>query len=244
MGKKNAIPTAQPETEPLPQAIEANVFTPPKLVTSNPPEAEPPAPPIAKPGVDFMNQFRSTKSAEMPGVVTPLAALKIIKPGDAEDFFRVHSDEENCWTCELCFVSVPVKGTARPMLHLITEEIAMEHLSPKLIKRQRLALATKPHDVFFFCIVPSQNLDNAWNATALKALELAKSRWVQVFSRRDEGLEEYGHKFAQNEDAFPAPKWSPRTVHEYLEVTFRGASITTSSHPGLLRLIGAKQDLT
>ncbi len=69
--QKNAIPTAQPETEPLPQAIQANVFTP-ELVTSSPLEAWPPAPPIAKPGVDFMNQFRSTKSAEMPGVVTPL----------------------------------------------------------------------------------------------------------------------------------------------------------------------------
>jgi hypothetical protein len=243
MGKKKAIPTAQPETEPLPQAMEANVFTP-KLVTSNPPEAGPPAPPIAKPGVDFMNQFRSTKSAEMPGVVTPLAALRIMKASETQDFVRVHPDEENCWTCELCFVSVPIKGTARPMLHLITEEIAMEHLSPKLIKRQRLALATKPHDVFFFCIVPSQNLDNAWNATALKALELAKSRWVQVFSRHDEGLEEYGHNFAKNEDAFPAPKWPTRSLHDYLEVTFRSATITTDNYPALLRLIGAKQDLT
>ena len=40
----------------------------------------------------------------------------------------------------------------------------------KKIKRQRLALASKPHDVFFLCIVPSQNLDNSWNATALDGL--------------------------------------------------------------------------
>lgn len=242
MGTKNTISTAQPENEPLPQTMAANVSTP-KLVTSIPPEAGPSAPPIAKPGADFMNRFRSTKSAEMPGVATPLAPLKIIRAGETEDFFRVHPDEENYWTCELCFVSVPVKGTARPLLHLITEEIAMEYLSPKLIKRHRLALATKPYDVLFFCSVPSQNLDSAWNATALTALDRSKSRWTQVFSRRDEGLEEYGHKFAQNEDAFPAPKWPLRSVHEYLEVTFRDASITTSNHPGLLRLIGAKQDL-
>jgi hypothetical protein len=48
-------------------------------------------------------------------------------------------------------------------LHLIDEELAMQYLSSKKIQRFRLALATKPHDNFFLCHVPSQNLDNTWN---------------------------------------------------------------------------------
>ena len=70
------------------------------------------------------------------------------------------------------------------MLHLIDEEIAMQYLPAKKIKRLRLALATKPHDVFFFCIVPSQNLDNPWNATALEACEQAKTSGCRLSSRK------------------------------------------------------------
>ena len=63
----------------------------------------------------------------MPGVITPLAPLKIVRPGEIEDYFRVHPDEENHWTCELCFVNVPVKGTATPHTAPDQREIAMEH---------------------------------------------------------------------------------------------------------------------
>ena len=47
------------------------------------------------------------------------------------------------------------------MLHVIDDDLAVQYLPGKKIKRHRLALACKPNDVFFFCIVPSQNLDNA-----------------------------------------------------------------------------------
>ena len=86
-------------------------------------------------------------------------------------------------------MSVPIKGEKRDMLHLIDEEIAMQYLPSKKIKRQRLALASKPHDVFFFCIVPSQNLDNSWNATALTACEQAKTCGSRSTSRKAEGVE-------------------------------------------------------
>ena len=61
-------------------------------------------------------------------------------------------------------MSVPVQGEKRDMLHLIDEDLAVEYLPSKKIIRQRLALASKPFDNFFFCIVPSRNLDNSWNA--------------------------------------------------------------------------------
>ena len=93
------------------------------------------------------------------------------------------------------------------MLHVIDDDLAVQYLPAKKIKRHRLALACKPHDVFFFCIVPSQNLDNAWNADALKACHLAQTHWVQAMSRRSEGAEGYEIKFAQDQDAFPEPKW-------------------------------------
>ena len=71
-----------------------------------------------------------------------------------------------------------------------------------------------------------------------------KTHWVQALSRKAEGVEGYEIKFAQDQDAFPEPKWPSRSLDELLEVTFKDANIDHDRHPGLLRLIGAKQDLT
>ena len=63
-------------------------------------------------------------------------------------------------------------------------------------------------------------------------------------SRRPENLEGYKIEFARDQDAFPEPKWSSRSLDELLDVTFKDANIDHDRHPGLLRLIGAKPDLT
>ena len=130
------------------------------------------------------------------------------------------------------------------MLHLIDDDLAVQHLPAKKIKRHRLALACKPHDVFFLCIVPSRNLSNAYNADALKACCRAQTHWVQALSRQPEGAEGYEIQPARDPDVFPLPKWPSRSLDELLEVTFRDANIDHDRHPALLRLIGAKQDLT
>ena len=144
---------------------------------------------IVKPS-GFLEKFRSKRSPTIAGVETLLTALPILRIADANDFVRLHPSEDY-WSPELCFVSVPIHGEKRDQLHLIDEELAMQHLSAKKIQRQRLALASKPHDSFFFCIIPSQNLDNSWNATALQACEMAKNLWVQVSSRKAEGVDSY-----------------------------------------------------
>ena len=63
-------------------------------------------------------------------------------------------------------------------------------------------------------------------------------------SRKAEGVEGYKIDYARDQDAFPDPKWPSRTLEELIEVTFRNANIDTDNHPALLRLIGAKPDLT
>jgi hypothetical protein len=200
-----------------------------------------PALKIVKPA--FLDKFRSKRPPAIAGVDTLLSPLKVLRVGGVDDFGRLHPSEEDYWTPELCFVSVPVHGEKNDMLHMIDEDIAVKYLPAKRIKRYRLALASKPNDVFFFCIVPSQNLDNPYNKTALAGCAQAMTSWVRVDSRKAEGYDEYQINFAQDQDAFPEPKWPARTLNELLEVTFRGACIETENHPALLRMIGAKQDL-
>jgi hypothetical protein len=206
------------------------------------PEAEVVPLKIVKPTGGFLEKYRAKKAPTIGGVETLLTPLPIMKLSDARDFVKVSADEDY-WSPELCFVSVPIQGEKRDMLHLIDEELALQYLPANKIRRFRLVLATKPYDVFFLAQLPTMNLDNSWNSSALKAFEQAKVNWVCVTSRKAEGAEAYKIDAAQDLDAFPDPKWPSRSLEQLIETTFHGAQIETADHPALLRLIGARQTL-
>jgi len=199
---------------------------------------------VPKPDTFSLNKFKSKRAAAIANVETLLTALPHHPISQAKDFVRLHPDEEKYWSPELCFVNVPIKGQKRDTLHLIDEELAMRYLPSAKILRFRLALATKPGDVFFLCHVPSRNTDNPWNASNLQACEQAKTLWIQATSRKEEGVEAYKIDVARDADAFPAPKWPTQTLEEIIGRTFEGRRIETADHPGLLRLIGAKQSVS
>ena len=148
---------------------------------------------IEKP-TKFLDQFKSKRDPSISGVATLVTALPVLKISDANDFVRLHPNddpEDGYWSTEVCGVLVPIHGDSKQaQLHLIDEEIAVRYLPSKKIKRFRLALATKPNDVMFLCQVPSTNLNNGYNRTALKACEKAKTLWTQASSRKPEGVEE------------------------------------------------------
>jgi len=199
---------------------------------------------VPKPDTFSLNKFKSKRAAAIANVETLLTALPHHSISQAKDFVRLHPDEEKYWSQELCFVNVPIKGQKRDTLHLIDEELAMRYLPSAKILRFRLALATKPGDVFFLCHVPSRNTDNPWNASNLQACEQAKTLWIQATSRKEEGVEAYKIDMARDADAFPAPKWPTQSLEEIIGRTFEGRRIETADHPGLLRLIGAKQSVS
>ena len=196
---------------------------------------------IVKPTAGVFERFKSKKPPTIGGVGELLQPLPLLKISDANDFVRLSPAEEH-WSPEMCFVAVPVQGEKRDILHFIDEEIAMVHLPAKKIRRFRLALASKPYDNFLLAIVPTVNLDNSWNSSMVAACEQAKTRWVQVSSRKAEGRETYKIDFAQDVDAFPDPKW-PANMETLVEVTFNGCMIEAEDHPALLRLTGRKQNL-
>jgi hypothetical protein len=199
---------------------------------------------VAKPDAFNLNAFKSTRAAALANVETLLPALPHHSISQAKDFVRLHPNEEEYWSPELCFVSVPIKGQKNDTTHLIVEALAMQFLPPARILRHRLALATKPHDRFFLCHVPTQNLDNTWNRTNVRGCEQAKTLWTQLTSRKEEGIEDYKVDFSHDPDAFPEPKWPTQSLTEIIARAFEGRMITTADHPGLLRLIGAKQDVS
>jgi hypothetical protein len=196
---------------------------------------------IAKPEGGFLDKFKSKKAATIANVETLLPELPVHKIPEAKDFVRLHPDEQNYWSSELCFVNVPIKGSRRDTLHLIAEDLGTRFLDDGRIQRFRLALASKPHDVFFLALVPTQNKDNSYNRDNLEGCELAKTTWVQLTSRRNEGVDGYKISKARDPNAFPEPNWPSQTLDKIVERRFTGINIDREDHPGLLRLIGARQ---
>jgi hypothetical protein len=199
---------------------------------------------IPKPGAFDLDRFKSKHAATVANVETLLTALPHHKISEAKDFVRLHPDENAYWSSELCFVNVPIKGAKRDSMHLIDEALAMRYLESARILRFRLALGSKPNDVFFLCHVPTLNPDNTWNASNIDACEQAKTLWVAVTSRKEEGIESYKVTCARDPNAFAEPRWPTQSLNEIIFRTFERRCITDEGHPGLLRLIGAAQSLS
>jgi hypothetical protein len=216
----------------------------PKLIQVKPTTEEDDVSPIIKPNEFSLKDFEASSDATLGGVGTELAALPHYPISHASDYVRLHPDMKY-WSAPLCFVNVPIKGEKSDTLHLISEELTKRLLSSGRIKRWRLALATKPHDIFFLCQVPSTNLDNDWNKSNLAGCEKAKTLWTQVISRKKEGIESYKLEFAHDQDAFPPPNWPTQPLNELIFKAFAPhCMITDENHPGLLRLLGKKQNLS
>src|SRR5262249_5418770 len=148
------------------------------------------AAPIPKPEGFSLDKFTSKSASTVANVETLQTALPHYTISQAKDFVRLHPDETKYWSPELCFVNVPIKGQKNNTLHLIEEELAMRFLPSAMILRFRLALATKPYDIFFLCQVPTRNEGNTWNDTNRDACAEAKTRWVLATSRKAEGVDE------------------------------------------------------
>ena len=200
---------------------------------------------ISKPDEKFnLDRFKSKRTAKMANVGVLPTQLEFHRIADANDFVRLHPDKEKYWSGELCFVHVPIVGVKKDNIHLIDDDLAAEYLQPRKIIRCRVALATKPYDVFFLAQVPSTNLDNSWNESNLRGCSESTTRWVLLESRKAEGYENYKITYAKNEDAFPLPKWPKQSLEELISIKFTGRIIDNENSPGLIRLIGAKQEIS
>jgi hypothetical protein len=66
--------------------------------------------PIQKPGNFDLNKFKSKRGATIANVGTLQGALPHCSIAEANDFVRLHPDEENYWSAELCFVKFQSPG--------------------------------------------------------------------------------------------------------------------------------------
>jgi len=122
--------------------------------------------------------------------------------------------------------------------------LALAYLPSGRIKRFRLALGSMPQDKLFLCIVPTQSLDNAFNADAVAACERARVEWVMASSRRDEGLDGYKIETTRDKNPFDEPKWPTQKLMDLIVAAFRGRMIESEDSEALRRLVGARQKMS
>ena len=82
------------------------------------------AAPITKPSAFSLDKFKAKRTTAVASVETLQTGLPHHKFAAAKDFVRLHPDEDNYWSPELCFVNVPIKGQKNDTLHLIDEDLA------------------------------------------------------------------------------------------------------------------------
>jgi len=76
---------------------------------------------VPKPAGFDLNKFKSKRTDAIANVDTLQTGLPVSSISQAKDFVRLHPAED-CWSPELCFVMVPIKGAKRDALHLIEED--------------------------------------------------------------------------------------------------------------------------
>ena len=73
-----------------------------------------------------------------------------------------------------------------------------------------------------------------WNATAFRAAELAKSKWVRLMANMGAGT----YDVLEARGQFPDPVWPALSLETLLELAFKERVITDLDHPVLKRLRG------
>src|SRR5262245_41056375 len=75
-----------------------------------------------------LDRFRGKRDPAIGGVATLQTELPHHPIAQANDFVRLHPNQETHWSPRFCFVPVPIKGQKRDTLHIIDEDLALRFL--------------------------------------------------------------------------------------------------------------------
>lgn len=154
------------------------------------------------------------------------------KPKSTE-YFRVHPDQ-NMARAAYVFIDREEIGGETYFVMPEARPYILEHLRPVL-----LVMCVNRQGVPFLWPImlpdPSTNggRQNRWGASALEAMEAAKTHWVKMTA----GAGAYRVFLAENAE-LPGPLWPERSFVELLGIAFKDTIISDQSHPIVRRLRG------
>jgi len=120
-------------------------------------------------------------------------------------------------------------------VYVLTEVVARAVV--ELARPARLVLTENRAGVRFFwpVAVPDANRPNAWHVSALRAVEIARQRWVRVVASQAEGC--YAVKITEAD--IPDPAFAG-DAQELLKLALERRGIATANHEFIQRLLTGK----
>jgi hypothetical protein len=191
-------------------------------------EVSAPTPPTPTDPFDPARLRVSATSDEALGVERPLLNVPVTKAGK-QSFFRAHPSPD--MTILVRIIDLKDQGE----VFLLTPEVA-----EVLYGESRLVALTTcitRQGLVFLWPVPVSvggERENAWNATARQAAEIATTKWVRMQSNRAAGQYD-----VTTSVAIPEPVWPKHTLPELLRIAFGGDRLIQSlDHPVVRQLSG------
>ncbi len=162
-------------------------------------------------------------------VVEVLSPYEIRKPGPRE-FIRVHPGEDY----QIVVGALKEKIGMGEKLWLVGSDVRVEFSDEVVPINLRLAITRSNRPFLWPLNVSSNGNSNPWNLSALHAAETAKTAWVRLTSKRDEGR----YDIYAAKGNLPDPIWPDSDFGTILELAFAGRVITDLNHPYLRQLRG------
>jgi hypothetical protein len=97
--------------------------------------------------------------------------------------------------------------------------------------------AVNRQGLHFLWIVPAADPNgrkNDWHATHRTALEVARTKWVQVIPDMSNGR----YRVRVAKAVYAEPEWRPESLNELLKIAFEDRIISDHKHPVAKRLLG------
>ena len=145
-----------------------------------------------------------------------------------DEWVRVRSGKE--WEMAI-YVIEEVQDMDRE-IYIVTSDLANGELADDA-RYAILYLATSSTGRFFWWHVKMaiNSRRNHWAESALKAVEIAKGKWIRVISANQ------GYEIREAKAPMPEPQWPDMSRDEIIQLAFEGRVIDTMEHPVAKRLV-------
>lgn len=155
-----------------------------------------------------------------------------VRRASKESFFRTHPDPNFQATVMLLELKQDSQET-----YLLTPEIAEALVGEPTVSAKLLIPAVTVQGVMTLwpIRIPGENGHvNEWNASAAKAAEIAKTRWIRLLTNQSLGA----YEVIEARGLSAEPRWPNETFEQIVNIAFRNRVIDSLDHPVLRRLRG------
>jgi len=173
-------------------------------------------------------RLRLTESAQI-GVRKALTVISCGKP-NRQQFVRVHPGEEYRMQTAICTDEVNREA------YLVAPEL-WDELAGEIQPTFLFSSITKTANSVFLWPARVPDTDGRrhnWHLSALRAAELAMTKWVRVQANMPDGK----YDVFEATGTIPDPEWPDMSFRDLLQLCFDDRFITTLDHPILRQLRG------